>query len=267
MVSPRKRLGKLIVAATRSLPINKIFAADVMKAIELIELKGERTPSPYYKPSSMNCLRQMFFMRVGQTPDVIPTEYNSVGMADTGTHRHVFIQEVLIKMEELGFDWRYIDVAEYIQMKQRQGKCLDIEVKEKHGAETHLVHKALNISFMCDGVLQHIPTGEYYLFEFKNQISFKYADKMAVDPEHENQVTCYCMCLDLDKALVLYENRDNCMLTCPEVYEVTQEQKQKIVDLLLECESYVEKLVPPPKPENTKACKWCKYKSSCQRAG
>ena len=248
-------------------PLNKAFLTDLMAAIETRDQKHRRKPSQWYKPSSFVCLRQMYFMRIGETPDDTRSEYNAIGMADTGTRRHEAIQEVLEEMNDLGYDWKYLDVAEYLARKQEQGKCLDIKVVGKRGAETKLFHETLSISFMCDGILERVSTGQCYLFEFKNQVSFKYNGKEAVDKEHIDQVSTYCMALDLDEALVLYENRDTCNLECPELFTVTDEMKQRQVDKILECESYVERLIPPPVCEATKACRWCQYQTSCRKAG
>ena len=233
-------------------------------------------PSKTYKPSSMVCMRQMYYMVTGEKPDESRTDYASVGMADTGTRRHVAIQEAVDAMAELGYDWKYMDVEEYLRDKWAHGKCLDVEVRGKRGVETALFHKTLNISFMCDGIVRHIPSGRDFLFEFKNQISFKYShddkqpggvSKTHVDSAHEDQVCTYCMALDLDAALVLYENRDNCNLECPEVFEVTDEMKQARVDKILECDSYVERQVPPPMHEDKKPCRWCQYQTSCKKHG
>lgn len=263
----RRKLSKLITQAVQKQPLNKAFLTDLMSAIEANDLKNRRKPSQWYKPSSFVCLRQMYFMRIGETPDPTRTEYNAIGMADTGTRRHVAIQEVLENMESLGYDWRYLDVEEYLKKKWQEGKCRDIEVLGKKGAETRLFHKTLQISFMCDGILQRISTGVCYLFEFKNQVSFKYLGKEAVDAEHIDQVSTYCMALDLSECLVLYENRDTCVLECPEVFVVTDEMKQRQVNKILECESYVERLIPPPVYETTKPCRWCQYQTACRKAG
>lgn len=247
-----------------------------MSAIEVLDRKGRRMPSKSYKPSSMVCMRQMYYQVTGEKPDETRTDYASVGMADTGTRRHVAIQEAVAAMAELGYEWKYLDVEEYIREKQAHGKCLDVQVVGKRGVETALRHKTLNISFMCDGIVRHIPSGADYLFEFKNQISFKYGHddkapgsvaKSHVDDAHEDQVCTYCMALDLDQALVLYENRDNCNLECPEVFEVTAEMKQARVDKILECDSYVERQIPPPMHEDKKPCRWCSYQTACKKHG
>ena len=263
-----RKLLNLINNNQPELPANKKFLADVMSCIERTEQEGRRKGSNYYKPSGLKCMRQMYFVRMGAEQDTTPSGYNSINMADTGTRRHEGIQEVLLAMQELGYDWKFVDVAEYIKKKQSFGKCLNIEIKGTHGAETHLIDKSLNTSFRCDGIMKRISTNEYYLLEFKNVISFKYAmiDEHIL-PEHLNQVICYCTSLDLDKAFVLYENRDNCELDVPEVLDVTQDMKNWLVGYISECESYVERMIAPPKCEENKTCRWCSYKQICKKIG
>lgn len=253
--------------AVREQPINKAFLTDLMSAIEMNDMRGNRKSSQTYKPSSLVCMRQMYYMRSGEPADESRTEYQMIGMADTGSRRHEAIQDVLEKMEKLGYDWRYVNVAEYIANKHAEGKLLNIDVVGQRGAETKLFDKVLNISFMCDGIVQRVSTGKYYLFEFKNQTSFKYSGKEKVDEAHVDQVTCYCMSLDLSEALVTYENRDVCMLECPEVFLVTEEMKQACVSKILECEGYVERMIPPPMHPTTKPCRWCQYQTACKKAG
>ena len=276
MSNTRRKLGKLVTVSVKKQPMNKAFLTDVMSAIEVLDRKGRRMPSRTYKPSSMVCMRQMYYMVTGEKQDESRTVYASVGMSDTGTRRHVAIQEAVSAMAELGYEWKYLDVEEYLRGKWAVGKCLDVQIRGKRGVETALFHKTLNISFMCDGIVRHIPSGEDFLFEFKNQISFKYGHddkepgaiaKAHVDSAHEDQVCTYCMALDLNRALVLYENRDNCNLECPEVFEVTDEMKQARVDKILECDSYVERQIPPPMHHDKKPCRWCAYQTACKKHG
>lgn len=265
-MATRRSLTRLINKAVSSQPLHKQFLTDLMMAIEMDNNKGTRPSSKMYKPSSFVCLRQMYYMRAGFPKDGRRTEYNGVGMADTGTQRHASIQRVLLKMKEFGFDWEYLDVEEYLAEKWAEQKCLNITIKGKRGAETHLVDTVLGISFMCDGIIRHIPTGRCFLFEFKNQISFKYQGKVKLDTEHEPQVECYCTCLDLEDVFVVYENRDNCELECV-TYHVNQEMRDAVVGKLVECEEYVRRLVAPPKHPDTKPCRWCDYQTPCKKAG
>lgn len=263
-----RRLLNLINNNNSNLPANKKFLVDVMSAIERNEQLNRRKPSKWYKPSSLHCMRNMYFTRTGAPTDTTTSEYNGIGMADTGTRRHEAIQEVLLQMKKLGYDWEYIDVAEYVKKKQSFGKCRTLQIKGSAGAETHLFDTALKISFRCDGIIRRISTNDYYLFEFKNQTSFKYANKETVDEAHVDQVVCYCTALDLDKAFVLYENRDTCNLECPEIFEVTDKMKQEIcISKIMECEGYVERMIAPPKCSDTKNCRWCNYKGICKKVG
>lgn len=262
-----RRLLNIINNANSNLPMNKKFLVDLMSAIERTEMKNRRKGSNWYKPSGLACMRSMYFVRTGAEKDSSPTEYQMIGMADTGTRRHEAIQEVLLNMKELGYDWEYVDVEKYIKNMQSRGYCQTVKVLGKRGVETHLFDDTLKTSFMCDGIIRKISTNEYFLFEFKNQTSFKWSGKECVDLAHHNQVICYCTSLFLDKAFVVYENRDNCALECPEVFEVTPDMKKYLVDRIMECEDYVEKLIAPPKTNDDKNCRWCNYKTICRKVG
>lgn len=262
-----RRLLNLINNSNNNLPEYKKFQVDVMSAIERYDILHKRKGSRYYKPSSLHCMRNMYFTRMGAEQDTTPSEYNSIGMADTGTRRHEAIQEVLLAMKDMGYDWEYVNVEEYVKKKQSFGKCLSLEIKGTSGAETHLIDSTLNISFRCDGIIRRISTNEYYLFEMKNVISFKF-NSVDIEPleQHHNQVICYCTALDLDKAFVLYENRDSCNLQCA-CMNVTNEMKENITSYIFECEGYVERMIAPPKTDDTKNCRFCSFKSICKKVG
>lgn len=263
----RTAISGLINQAVNAQPIHKAFVNDLMSAIERYDLENRRPSSKSYKPSSLGCMRQMYFMRIGTVQDKTREEYNGIGMAKTGSARHEHIQEVLTAMKDMGYDWEYVDVETYVLAKQAEGKLLNITIVGKQGAETKLYDHALHTSFLCDGIILDRKSERYYLFEFKNQISFKYANKKAVDEAHELQVSAYCTSLDLTEAFVVYENRDSCELICPELFQVSRVRKAALVNRINECEGYVERQVPPPKTTDTKMCRWCKYKSSCTKAG
>lgn len=267
MATSRRKLSRLIEQSVKAQPLNKAFLTDLMSAIEMKDQKYRRKPSQHYKPSQFVCLRQMYFTRIGEEPDNIRTEYTGVGMADTGSRRHEAIQEVLLEMDGMGYDWKYMDVEEYLKEKWAEQKCLTIKIKGKSGAETKLFDEALQLSFMCDGIIKRKSTGQYYLFEFKNQISFKFNGKEKVDEEHMDQITCYCLALELDQVFVVYENRDICALECPELVTVTEEMKSACASKIFECDSYVERMIPPPRHETDKPCRWCAYKTACTKAG
>lgn len=255
------------VKESSPLPANALFLAALTTSIEDKELSRNRKPSKSYSPSGLNCIRQMFYKRMQTPMDKHPVAYTDTGMADTGTRRHEAIQEVLIYMsQQKSSRFLYIDVATYISEKQKRGKCVNLTVTGVYGAETALWDKQRDIKFRCDGIIYDKVTEKFYLFEFKNQISFKAAGKPSVDAEHYNQIITYCALLDLNEAFVVYENRDTCELYCPEVYVVNDYDKAQLLSRIDECEKYVTNCKRPPVPTDAVSlgsCKWCNYKQQC----
>lgn len=240
------------------------FLVDIEQAIAHYNMNNSRKSSLYYKPSSLGCLRLMYYMRRGANEDTIEPDYQGIGMADTGTRRHEAIQEVLESMERMGFEWKYVDVDEYLKQKHLDGKILDTQVTSKRGHETHLINNKYHVSCMCDGILQNIKTGNYYLFEFKNQISFKACKhSIEIDPSHMEQITAYATLLDLTDVIMLYENRDTCELYCPNVVHITPSMKSSILQQFIDAEYHV-RTKTLPQARKCNMCKWCKYITLCK---
>lgn len=262
-----RKLLTLINNNSKNLAPNKKFLLDVMKTIEEVDRSHRRKPSKYYKPSSLKCMRNMYFTRMGAQTDSSSSTYNLIGMADTGTRRHEAIQEALLQLQNIGMDWEYVNVEKYVLEKQKFGKCRNLVVKGTSGAETHLIDTTLNLSFRCDGIIRRISTNEYFLFEMKNVTSFKYSnvENKPLD-EHHKQIICYCTALDLENAFVLYENRDFCTLECA-FFHVSEGMKKDLVSYIMECEGYVERMIAPPKSKDTKVCRYCAYKDICGKVG
>lgn len=264
----RGRTGLVSHDRDDNLPVNNLFLNELTSSIES-KRASSRPPSTAYSPSGMNCIRQMYYKRSGAVPDKETTVYTDVGMADTGTGRHEDIQNALIWMTSHGSRFRYIDVSRYVEEKQKRGKCLQLVVTGSCGAETALWDKERDVRFRCDGIIYDSVTHIFYLFEFKNQISSSAAGKACVDMKHHCQVDCYCAELDLQYALVTYENRDTCQLYVPEVYEVTEYAKLSIMRKIDECEHAVKYLKVPARPTNLSSsdCRWCRYRSHCRNDG
>lgn len=247
------------------IPITEQFLKHLQEGILSYSKSHEHNPSNWYKPSSLNCLRQMYYMRKGYEQEELEESYNGIGMADTGTRRHESIQEVLLWLNtQPDCKFIYVDVEDYISKKHEEGKLLHIEVQGKKGAETLLVDHQLNTRFMCDGLIYCVEQDLYSIFEFKNQISFKYKNKKYVDTEHEFQVTSYCTSLDTKDAFVLYENRDTCLLNIPEHFKATKKRKETLQKRIELCEECVSNNTVPD-AEETKHCKWCRYKNQCKK--
>lgn len=247
--------------------VSEEFLFDVQEAIAKKDHYSQRTPSKTYKPSCLGCSRMMYYMRKGYKQDEKIGDYQGIGMADTGTRRHVAIQEVLEQMNAMGMPWEYIDVADYVDRKHKEGKILNTQVTGNRGHETHLIDNDLHVSCMCDGIVRNISTNHYYLFEFKNQISFKAQYRDSIDKSHYKQIIAYSTLLDLEDVIMLYENRDTCELKCPPVYHVSEKDKSDFVDRLRKIEVMYENSMVPQAEKNSGMCKWCNYSDQCKRDG
>ena len=259
MARSQALLNVLKLATTEELPIEQQFLQDLKASIEMENEKNSRKPSLTYKPSSMNCIRNMYFQVTGAEPKSERTTSEFVGICENGTDRHERLQEAVMCMKNNNIDCEYVNVADYV----REHKLDYLEIVSQQGNETKLFHKDLNISFLCDGIIKY--KGHYYILEIKTEISGKFWDRTNVNPDHIQQGTAYSEALKLSKVIFLYECRDNCskktfMLT------VTDDMRKEMVDRIQECDGYVQRGICPPKPENVskKACAYCIYSELCK---
>jgi len=255
-----KNVAKLIARANTEVPVEQQFLDDLKRSIELDDMKNARKPSQTYKPSGMNCIRSMYYQVIGV--DVEPdSNYVMVGICEAGTDRHERIQNAISKMKENGFDCEYIDVGEYVRSR---GLDLYLDVVDKCGNETKLYDRVRNISFLCDGIIKY--KGKYYIVEFKTESSFKWRDRKGVDPKHYNQARTYSLELQIDSVIFVYINRDIVDMKSY-MYEVTESEREQIIELLNTCQSYVDKREVPPIPDdaNEKKCTYCNYRELCKR--
>lgn len=255
-----KRISRLIDLAENTLTTEEAFLGDLKRSIELEDEANRHTPSPYYKPSSMNCIRNMYYQRIQAKEDKQDTDYANVGICNSGTDTHVRIQTYVSHMKDYGFDCEYVNVANYV----KGHKLKDIQIISQQGMETKLLNTRYGISFLCDGIIKYL--GEYYILELKTESSFKWLPRTGVAPEHYNQVTCYSLSLNIPKAIFVYINRDTLNMKSFMI-EPTDEMKANIVGLIENCETCVKKLKVPEKPVDVpkKTCTYCRYKSQCRK--
>lgn len=255
-----KSVMRLIDATTKNVPPEQDFLGDLKRSIELDDAKGARKPSQTYKPSSMNCIRSMYYQVVGAEIEQKSSGYMMVGICNSGSDIHIRIQNAIEGMKENGIDCEYIDVAEFIKIRDLK----DLEIRERCGMETKLYHKKLNMSFMTDGIIRY--KGKYYILEIKTEASFKWQSRQDVDPKHHKQGTAYSVAFGLDDVIFLYINRDVLDMKAY-MFHVTGDMKQDLVGLIDACDGYVKRKIAPPKPENMprNACTYCSYKAICDK--
>ena len=260
--SSLKNVMKLIDSAKEVLPPEQAFLNDLKRSIELTDAKNKRLPSKTYKPSSMNCIRQSYYQIVGVEPDESASSCSNICICNSGTDIHERIQLAVSLMQTNDIDCGYMDVGEFV----RQRNLDYLEIKSKKGFETKLYLKDLNMSFMCDGIIRY--KGHYYILELKTENSYKFMNRKGVDPSHYNQAIAYSTAFGLDEVLFVYISRDVLDMKAY-IYNVTDEMREKLVDYIEECDSYVSKLVTPPKPKDVskKSCNYCGYRTQCRKDG
>lgn len=257
-----KNVCRLIDSAKETLPVEQEFLSDLKRSIELTDEANSRKPSQTYKPSGMNCIRQSYYQIRGIEPDKGSSNYNGIAICETGTDRHVRIQDAVAGMKKNGIDCEYIDVAKFVKSR----KLSHLEIRSQVGNETKLYHKGLNISFMCDGIIKY--KKHYYIIEFKTEGSNKFFSRKSVDPSHYNQAICYSMALDLPEVLFVYISRDTLDMKSY-IYTVTDEMKAGIISYIEECDGYIKRKIAPPIPQTIerKTCMYCAYASQCRKDG
>ena len=257
-----KSVCRLIEQAKDKLSPEQSFLADLKRSIELEDEKGRRKPSQSYKPSSMNCIRNMYYQLSGVEPELGNSSYCLVGICNSGTDIHIRVQSAVENMKNNGMDCEYIDVADFVR-----DRGLDyLEIVSKSGMETKLYHKDLNMSFMCDGIIRY--KRHYYILEIKTETTMKWSRREAVDPSHFKQGTAYSLSLNLPEVLFLYVNRDMLDMKAY-IFVPGDDMKQDLVGMIEECDGYVGRKICPPKPEDVpkKTCEYCNYKTQCRKDG
>lgn len=260
-----KNVIKLIGDAKKTLPPEQEFLSDLKRSIELVAKRNRRKGSQSYKPSSMNCLRQMYYIVTGAEEDEMGESYVSVGICNSGTDIHQRIQQSVIDMASVGMDCEYINVADYVRSRGLDYLKIVKEPNfEKGEYETKLFHTTLNMSFLCDGIIKY--KGIYYILELKTESSSKFWSREGVDPTHYNQGTAYSSALNIPNVIFVYINRDVLEMKSF-MFTPSDEMKNELVGTIETCDSYVKKLTAPPKPIDVarKTCEYCPYKGQCRK--
>ena len=257
-----KNICRLIDSAKEEVAPEQSFLSDLKRSIEMTNDRYVREPSKTYKPSSMNCIRNMFYQVTGHPQDPQASNYTLVGICNSGTDIHERVQKYVADMRNNGIDCEYINVADYVRQRE-----LDyLEIVEQKGMETKLYHKTLNMSFLCDGIIRY--KNHYYILELKTENAYKWQSRKGVDPKHYAQGTAYSLVFKIDKVIFVYISRDILDMKAF-MFEPTQEMKDELVGKIHECDNFVSEGKVPPIPENVpkSACSYCAYRNSCREHG
>ena len=252
-----KNVARLINVATKEVPAEESFLADLKRSIEVTDEKGWGLPSKTFKPSGINCKRASYYQVSGVEPDKGKSSYSMVGICNAGTDIHVRVQNAVIGMKENGIDCEWVDVEDFVKSRE----LTDLEVRAKTGTETKLYNKKYNMSFMCDGIVRY--RGKYYILEFKTETSTKWYSRDGVDKKHYNQGICYSLNFGMDDVIFIYIDRDMLQMKSF-MFHVTDEMRQTIIDYIEYVNGYVERKIAPPKPDiERRICQYCIYRTQC----
>lgn len=251
----RRTLFSLIDAKINALTPEDAFLLDLQQTI--VKLNPLEKGSNYYKPSSMNCNRCMYYMAKGTEPDDRLRNYSSVRITESGTSSHERIQYYVSQMRDKGYDCDWIDPEWYVK-----NKGLDyLVVRDKKDFETKFLDTRYNLSFMCDGIIRY--KGKYYILEIKTEISAKNRDRLNADSKHRNQSICYALALQIDDIMWLYEDRNICNMKSFHTV-VTEEEKKEIVMRIEYVDDCVRNNVLPEITSNLDTCKYCDFRDRCR---
>lgn len=250
---------KLIDIANDSLPVEQAFLEDLK--ISIVKDKVKHKPSTYYKPSSMVCIRNMYYQRTGTELGASNSTSELEGILESGSDRHERIQQAIINMKKNGFPCEYIDVETFVKSRNLD----DIKIVGKNGIETKCLNTKYDISFLTDGIIKY--RDHYYVLEIKTETSNKHWRREEPEDNHKTQATAYSLSFGINDVIFLYENRDNCSKKTF-LIRVTPEMKmERVVGKIESCEGYVKRGIVPPKCEDKKACQYCNYLNQCRKDG
>lgn len=240
---------------------NQSIANDFLNSLEksiCIDSKPSKdTKSTYYKPSSLNCLRMMFYYRTSTKIDGAERPASSIGILHSGEDRHLRIQKAITNMKNNGFDCEWVDVETYI----KENKLTNLEVISKKEYETTVHNKELDLLFLCDGIVKI--NGKYFIVEIKTENSSSFYNRVAVAEEHKHQAACYSLSFNINYVIFIYENRDLC-LKKSFLFYVPPQLKNEVVGMIERCNECVEKKELPTKII-CKFCNYCDYKKKCTK--
>ena len=262
MARSKALLNILNMVDAEELPVERQFLNDLQASIELTEEQNKRKPSQSYKPSSLHCIRNMYYQIIGVEEKHDRTSSELIGICESGTDRHDRIQKSIMHMKDNGMDCEYIDVGTFVSARE----LTDIKVVEKSGNETKLFNTRLNISFLCDGIIRY--KNKYYILEIKTETNNKFWNRQGVNPDHILQGTAYSLNLGLEDVIFLYECRDNCSKKTFMLH-VTEEMRKNLEAKIKDCDVYVANKRVPPIPEDVSKlyCSYCNYALRCREDG
>ena len=259
-----KNIHKLINLATSNAPANESFITDLRATIEKLDQEEQknRKVSTGYNPSSIQCIRSMYYKAINEPKSDDRATAELIGMGQVGSARHLNIQEAVSRMNDFGIDCEFVKPSKYIKSRSLN----HLKILRELDYETLIYYPELNLKFLTDGIIKY--AGQYYILEIKTETMYKWQSRTGIEPSHIEQATCYSLAYGINQVLFLYENRDT-LGKKAYVIEIDKSMKEEIAGRIETCDDHVKRIKVPEKPKNLpkKVCSYCKYKKSCKKAG
>lgn len=251
-------IARMVRRKTQINPADK-FLNEFIRTIQANQRTG--TPSKTYKPSSMGgCSRSIYYELTGAPTDGVPEDYSFTGICESGTARHETLQNYVMQMKDAGFEWEWVDPAEYVAEK----KIPHMQVVERSGNEVKFYNDLYNMRFLCDGIVKL--GDKYFILEFKTESCYKFDKHDDAWKAHKMQATCYSLCFGIDDVIFIYENRDVCTKKSFLV-TVTDEMKDEVEEKIAEIDMAIDEGYVPDKEDSASECQYCDYKRQCRQDG
>lgn len=222
-----------------------------------IEESNSKIPHKTFAPSQFRCERLNWFRIRGVNPDTRVTDPVLDWTAEIGTACHSIIQENIVKYHPE----MWVDVKEYILNLYPDANIT------KSGYETQIELAYPPIRFACDGLLNI--DGHLYLLEIKTSEFSSFQDLTDVKPVHLDQIKCYGSLLNIDRVLVLYQDRQYGNLKCFEK-TITNADKAYVEGKISRVlEAVRTNLAPDRLPKGDPWCSstFCPYYRKCKEWG
>lgn len=238
-----------------------IEAIDEFMTAPPTEVRKKRlafNPSSYYK-----CMRAKWY-ELKEVPATDGKVYaRSQRILGVGTALHEWIQGILMEMDRSGAGIKLIPIEEIPAYGKegfeviREHKSSPMEIKFLDYRFTEI----FPISAMVDGALDF--NNKHMLFEFKtiNPSDFEFLFEPLID--HIKQGAIYALCTGVRQVMFLYMCKGTQNFKAFFV-QYTDEQMEWVVNRCRTIEEYYKADELPPKEESDQ-CKWCAYKSLCQK--
>ena len=221
-------------------------------------LQQEATqPSKTFAPSSIRCRRLSWFRLRGVPPEPETSVDRTLNFtAQVGTSCHRVIQENLSNL--LGADW--IDVGTFLDSCDRPYSY----TYAKSGPETLIQIDNPPIKFAPDGIIRY--ENKIRLLEIKTSEYSSFNSLTGPKPQHIDQIKCYCTLLNIDSAIVLYQDRQYGGFKCYEI-NIAPGDMQSIWSMFKDVLAHVDSGLAPSKlPANDPWCSpsRCRYYNKCK---